>query len=447
MDMTIHPEAAKQLNSDASELAAKVREHPLPVGQKPSFKSDLHISVRLTERDIIGPLKTTERDWLGRTVARYVTTGNKRLGLANEFDHVREIIAKIQKMAWVRAHLSESFLEDTLFSWSLDRYSQQTSKQFIDYLTDKVGKAITNREVWIPLSNLIIECPFAIGDVHLRTITKGMIDKFESGASDAKPQSAAQIGRGLERVRKEYQGYAAAVVTVRAEQERAFELALQTAEAAVGLLRMYSLAAIEPQLICRTTILGAERNSETSALFVKDGRVVGIEKRIMDQPSTWELSTAQITEIRKIGLDDFAVLLREPAKTEFQAKVRDAILLYSKSTLTNDSSDKLVYQLTALESVFLKDRSEPIQLNLAERLAMVTKGTLEERKKVIQNIKRIYEMRSRYLHHGTTSTDWDLVRAFMITAYSGLQVAFENYKKFNRVAEFAQAIDDHKLSG
>jgi hypothetical protein len=54
-------------------------------------------------------------------------------------------------------------------------------------------------------------------------------------------------------------------------------------------------------------------------------------------------------------LGTLSSLLTADTLTDFQKTLLEALLLYSKSSLAKQVSDKLLYILVALESVFLKD--------------------------------------------------------------------------------------------
>ena len=66
------------------------------------------------------------------------------------------------------------------------------------------------------------------------------------------------------------QGCAAVVCTVEAERKRAIERTLETAEAVIGLLRVFSIAAYTPWLFCPCAIFGSEYLPKTVALTVVD---------------------------------------------------------------------------------------------------------------------------------------------------------------------------------
>jgi hypothetical protein len=80
-----------------------------------------------------------------------------------------------------------------------------------------------------------------------------------------------------------------------------------------------------------------------------------------------------------------AALVASEGLSEFALRVRSSILTYSRGMTFPDISDRLVYLLSALESLFLKDTSEIIQQNLTERIAFVTVIEVDDRMRVVAN--------------------------------------------------------------
>jgi len=101
--------------------------------------------------------------------------------------------------------------------------------------------------------------------------------------------------------------------------------------------------------------------------------------------------------------------------------------------------------LSSLESVLLKNENEPIQQNLAERLAVFTAQELTERKTIIKLIKTVYGLRSKYLHHGHSSSELEIVSEFMACVWGFFMQLVNNVERFKTKEEFLIAIDDHKL--
>ena len=59
----------------------------------------------------------------------------------------------------------------------------------------------------------------------------------------------------------------------------------------------------------------------------------------------------------------------------------------------------------ALEMILLRNDTEPIQQNIGERMAFVVGRNVNERKAIINNFRRIYSVRSKFLHHGVGSEE------------------------------------------
>ena len=89
-------------------------------------------------------------------------------------------------------------------------------------------------------------------------------------------------------------------------------------------------------------------------------------------------------EYAKIGLGFLGSLIYKSDMTDFQEKLMETLYLYSKASLAKNISDRLVYTLVALESIFLKDANEPIQDNISLRMAFMHPISVEERKLIVK---------------------------------------------------------------
>ncbi len=141
-------------------------------------------------------------------------------------------------------------------------------------------------------------------------------------------------------------------------------------------------------------------------------------------------------------LSDLAV---KEKPTEFESLILNTSTLYSKAAFTAEPLEKLVYILSALESTLLKNENEPIQQNLAERLAIFTSQELAERKSIVKAVKSVYGLRSRYLHHGHTSGELEGLSEFLLHVWIFYIKLLGASQSFTNKSGFLEAIDDHKL--
>lgn len=242
MSISIHPAASAAFNEKANALLQLVEEAPRPPPQPSSFPSDVHVAITISEHQIIGDLEESLTDYQGNTVARFFHVNGKRYGLEQKsYKRLRDIASTISSSRGISAKLSTTYVEKILFFWIRDTFSEQgLHSTFSDALTLAASRDVILSTSWIPIAELEIEIPFSIGTLELRPVSTSVIDEWEAKALSMPGmhrESAAQL---FLRVRKQFQGRAAAVITMEAEPNRAFEIAVDLAELATSLLAIFS---------------------------------------------------------------------------------------------------------------------------------------------------------------------------------------------------------------
>ena len=101
--------------------------------------------------------------------------------------------------------------------------------------------------------------------------------------------------------------------------------------------------------------------------------------------------------------------------------------------------------LSALESIFLKNENEPIQQNLAERIAFFISNNIDERKNIVRNIKDVYGIRSKYLHHGHSSSELESISKFMLNVWVVITKLLLDADRFVDKSAFINEIEDRKF--
>ena len=444
-----HPEAARNIELKAMALLGKFRRVTLTRREGKSFPVDRFVSARITDKDIIGEIVESLSDQYGRTVAKFFKSGSQTWGLVeSDYDDLRRLVALLSKNAQVRKFLSDTFLENEVFCWCRAQIRDGEKAGLTDHLKKRTSETVKRQCAWVPVALLDVEQEFSVGHAAVRPLTAQMFDEMHRFTLEEGNVNADDARVFYGRLRKKMQGGAAVVIDVSAERDRAFEIAFEAAEIVVGLLRAFSPAAFDPELVCACAPLGTEHQPLAKMLFIESGKFDGYKNAPSGRSlGRWRLDAEWAAELKNNGLDDVAKLVGLDQRTQFQQAILDSHLLYSRSTMKSDLSDRIVYILTALESLFLKDCSEPIQQNLAERLAVSTTNNANERMDIIRATKVVYKLRSEYLHHGSTSSDAHELKPFLLTACAGLAVARKNAGKFKSVSNFCAALDLYKLGG
>jgi hypothetical protein len=249
-------------------------------------------------------------------------------------------------------------------------------------------------------------------------------------------------------LRKNFQGNAAVALKIEGEPRFAKNKARMIAQDVIGLLRFFHFASFSSKHFCPSALFGAEFMPQESSFIIEEpGRFSEHHSSIIYDAQPWRISRAEFAEMQRGLLPTIAKLVPSQGISEFALRVRSSILTYSRGMTFPDMSDRLVYSLSALESLFLRNTSEIIQQNLSERIAFVTVKGVDERLRVVANCKKIYGARSQYIHHrqSTTVSEEDL-ELFFVMARRAIEAALLNIRKFTTTDAFIDQIDRIKFS-
>lgn len=458
----LHPDAAKNFNEKAQVLIAKVAPE---TEQRPSeppphmFRPGVPVAHKFSEKDFIDFKITGQTNQLGKTTARYFEYEGRRFGFEDEkYEELARLSEGIQKTKALRDVVSTKWVEDVILDWMKVKCAGIAVPELTDFLTKRCQEDVRGHEIWFPVANLSVESNLAFGNVVFKTISKELLDRLQKEAQKAKEQGikagrgeeyAAQMEYFIHRKRQELQNLAASTITVHAEPKRAFEVALRESERAVAALGVYQVAATTmPEVTSYCALLGRENLEEIRHLEVESDRILresyqGIGKPVLN----WHLSNEDVSKYRRaLGFDNVSELLTLERRSGFQELLLDALLLYSRSTREKDLAGRLVYMLVAIESMLLRNDTEPIQQNVGERMAFIIANKVEERRAAISNLRTAYSLRSRFVHHGNTIDELETVRTFMLNAWVLFTELAKASRRFETKERFIDNLEEMKLS-
>jgi hypothetical protein len=450
----MHPQASQNYNKKAEELLMCLR--PAPDHLKPKdipHNPNIHISHQFTQANIIVEMGYGWTEFTGNVAARAFGEGGQMIGLFDE-DHTNlvRLAEAIQKSIIPRGVVSLGLLSELIFDWLKQQRRGASISMMTEYVLAECEKQIKEMEVWIPISLLYIESPFILGKITFRAITKAMVDDWENSAKAklTEPEESDSVKQFFERIRKEIQGLATATIKVQAEPRRAYEIAAEESEKAMNMLRIFTPANFHPSKICYSAPWGKQHQDSDRYLLVQDGKIIGHTSGFSDKSRVhWNLSNEELQMNIDAGLGVLSNLLKADRLTDFQKTVLEALFLYSRSSLAKQLSDRLVYILVALESVFLKDSNEPIQDNISLRMAYMQPISVEERRAITRNVRATYSLRSSFIHHGHSISVDDIatLQEFVKNAWFSLQALIPLAATEITKEEFFNNLEDRRLAG
>lgn len=396
-----HPEAAKRLEERGRALLTRFE--PGPPG--PAFEewapgADLFVSGTIREEDIQGPIVNTFTDSNGSEIGRVVIRNGAAKGLRG--DAHADFLALADTIVRTPA-FRDTVARDTVRSWLWEWLIAEEQKPLVEELGARLAKAVSPHRILIPIFELIIPARIKLGTVTLVTFSRDVLeelDAFEAGVL-AQPDMLPRLKANQEDRRRHLQGKAGALVEITAEQQYASDHALSQTETALGILRLASRGVVVARGRSYCTVKGAEA-VQTRETFQLDGNNLRPFQSWLESPfpQQWVLEPELLTtSILPLLSPWFALVARGRERTEFQDSALKAALIFSRATLQESLEEKLLHALTAVESVLLRNDSEPIASSLADRMAFLAEPTPQGRLEKAKLVREVYGYRSRFVHH------------------------------------------------
>ena len=443
--IVFHPEAAKRFDQEAIGIRGTVQ--GLQVIQSgPGDAPDLHPVATISPEDILSGSKFVyEHNAAGDPSGVFWVSGAMRVGWVGEaFQPIKTLVEKMGQLKPIRDLISDEFLLHEICGWLCDSLECRRSDGLADYLTTRINEVVKDHEIWIPLFRTYSSREFGLGPVRFQSISRKIMDEWWTRIPPHVLEDQRNVS-ALNKRRSELQARLAACIRVRADEKKAVELARAAAQNATALLRFLSPATLNSRLTSYCTPGGTEGVDVCIELFMDKGRIGTMSRGVPDHRNTdWRLDAS--IELRPGVLENLDRLATDPVSTEYRKSLYDALILYSRQPLAREISDKLVFTLSALESMLLRDSNEPIQKNLGERMAFLIGQSVQQRKDIVKNIDEVYRIRSAFVHHGQTARHVETVDRFLVNAWATMSRLLDFVPRFRTKAALIGALDDQKMS-
>lgn len=419
---------------------AKVRKVVLPRQDKPSFPSQRPTQVTLNADDAIGTPLFITQDICGESVHIFLKNKENLFGLASDDWFAGELIKdRLCEVPWIKERISRKFIENLLITWAQINFSHPKVGTFSCAFLEKCRAEVSVVNVWVPVAHLEIETSITFGCVKISPISAHQIDEFEATAASLSPDRKESRKQLFSSIRREFQGFAAIVLTVEAEPVVAEERALVMARDAVNLLRFFSPAAPYAEALCPMAIAGLDLVPSSKAITVSERRF-SFSASIACNVSFWRLSSAEISDLEQRGLLEAADLLDPNHLSEFAMEVRSSLITFSNGCTLADLVERLGYVLSSLEGVLLRHEVEPVQASVAERFAILVSADQADRAHMAQLVRRAYYFRNRRWTQRPSPRETQVIAELIYHAHAVLCSALLNAEKFETKAEFISAL-------
>jgi len=441
MDLELHENAIAAFNERAQKLKELVRRYQISPNSRekiPVLDSEPFISVELSEENTTGPRFSTKERTKGHITNGSLTVDNYIFELEEEgCGLLLELSESIWRAGNTAFLVKRNYIFRAFFEWAADGENKDVI-DFIGHFKRKLDFEAQICTVLIPLFHLRSSLDFDLLDCRIREVSGAEIDGWL-------PED--EYKDDVIRMKQIFQGHCVIEAKIYAVEDHAVDEALRLAEIISSLLAFYSLACIHPQTIFNGVPVGQEYAPKYSALVFNSSGPKPIESSgyINDEDALGYVFTEEkLNTMNEHGILDMSELFRIGKKSDFQSQLRDAVSTFARASRTKSSSEKLVFGVVSMESLFIANESEPISQNLADRLALLLGDSVEEKKTFASTVKKAYSLRSRYVHHGKSSEDNEVISEFLKLGYLALVSSLMKTNEFETKLDFLNSLDDLK---
>lgn len=443
----LHTEAIKAINQKSFSLISNINQ----INLQPEYnnaKSQFYSDVIITDKDIIGEIEHSFSDITGQEKGKGFIHNNLLYGfIHNDYLEFIRVLQFVHHQKLISDIASYDFIKKHLFHWCKDIYSKSISIDFFEYLSLKLDEFVDDYKILIPIPYTTSCNPFRIGKIYFETLTEEMVDAWfpytNKDENEAKKLEQYKI-----ELRKKYQGYLIGTFVYSAEPHKAQEIAYYHINNSLSFLRLFSSANHIPGLLNGTYQYGNRMMRTKEYMCIKSNEMgITTTSSVLDKGLYFRIDQNVYSLLNNDTFQKYSNLLCKDEPNEFQKKLIECINIYSKNTLRYDFFDKLIYMLVSLETMLLKNNSEPIQQNIAERIAFLIGKTIDEKKEIIKTFKKIYAIRSEFIHHGESNIEeTNLLKKLMEYTWLCFVKLIMTSDKYTTVIELIDALDTLKLS-
>ena len=275
---------------------------------------------------------------------------------------VRGLAAQLLKIPDIGSAISRKTVEELICEWVRQSYTQTNNQSFIEFFRKEAGKRVCKFQVWTPIRYLSIHKSFKLGVVNFVPIDRTLLDKWEKQVLAQVQEHQDEIKQHFEKDIRPIQGHAAAVMKVTAEKQKAYDLLLNEANRALGLVRIFTVSPLLPSATSPCVLWGTGHIDQSFIFIVDEGRLQSLQQGFLRPDVRPVILSSDIIDMSfELGLQRLHEMLVSNSRSELEEAVLEAILLYSKCTIAKDPADKLVYILVGLESILIKDANKELK--------------------------------------------------------------------------------------
>lgn len=200
-----------------------------------------------TDKIVDAPMRMSRTTYDGEIVSITESYKNKNYGFdEKDFKEVTKLAKNIYKPNSVNLFISYNTILNSILDWAFKKYKNKRLKQTLSkFLLDKLTESIKPFNVHFPILFLDIDNALRIGKVHIRYFTKEHLNAIKENFNKNHPDKNDSADALVEYLK----GKVFAVVGIKAESQKAKEVAYNECLLAIDCMRICSPIMGYPKMI------------------------------------------------------------------------------------------------------------------------------------------------------------------------------------------------------
>jgi len=446
LDIKSRKEHVESIERNASFFCESIREIN-PIENNDAFKSE-RSCVCINKDEVLGQPSFVCNDASGDRAFVFIERDGKYYGFHSAvYDKLVVFCESVVKERCADSSYGSDFVFDVVLSWLRERfYSAGARLDFMKQLCLRIEQDVKLYLCYAPIANFEIESNFSFGKVSVVKLSSSVFDSFNDKVRHLDQDQVENFERLLNDMRGKMQGLAAIYVECFSESFSAVEFMKKIAEDAMMILRFFSPSASDPWHYSVVDMLGNEAIPISNIVVAgKDSFVYETGIRY-NNFNSWRLSSDDLKNLMNNGLELAGNLIEIDGLSDFGRFVRKSILEFSKGMAFVRRADRLMYVLTALESVFLVHPMEHAARSVGERVALFLSNNREEYQMVFGIIGDSYKLHASHGKEFDNISGQKIYALCIRLAHEAIRLALLNLNSYDSKMDFVDAVQSKLLN-
>ncbi|MBK7244226.1 MAG: hypothetical protein IPH98_10245 [Saprospiraceae bacterium] len=391
------------LNNKANEIVGFIQNmpkiqpnHNLPFGSK-GEKRVLDITDQLKDK----PQRFRTQTISDKPIDCIEEYQQKTYGLNEDsYKKYEKLIDSIYEEKTISKYISIKFIDNNSMEWIFATYRQEINISFVDYLLPILDNSIETYKFTYRILNLDIESFFEVGNCLFHFYKEKELSSLEEEFRDNDPDKAEYNKYSL--LKKDYLGIPLISTQTMGEFGRAEELAKAECSLSIDTLKLCSLTTIVPDYKIYFDLDERVKYNSRNTNFTtvpEDKEYFTIT--FSGNKGSYDLDPKEWQDLQSRNLGQFHKFLknRHLNRNELSDLIENSITMYAEAITQTDLNNRIVNLFTILESFLLKNDDSTIIDSVTKYLPKLIFKKLNERKEIIELLKRLYKVRSAKIHH------------------------------------------------